>query len=120
VEKTYTVEFGAPIDKLFPNAKQVDDIQFRVMVDEVDHPDVQALLHTLHQITVKFHNGEYPIPANVEFIESFIGAIEQTALLEHKLCLCWTHAMGKVDGEMLLQIRAHKYEHAAPIGYTKQ
>lgn len=120
MEKTHTVEFGSVLSNLLPGTKSVDDIQFRIMIDNVEHPDVQALMQMLHQITVKFHDGKYPIPANIEFIESFVDALDKQASQQFRLCLRWSHALGKVDGDMLLQIRANQYEHAAPIGYTTQ
>lgn len=109
-----------PVFDVPDSVPSVADIRFKVLTDHVDHPDIARLLEVLHQITVNFHEGKFPLPAREDCIESLLIGIDSRVAARLKLCLNWTHVMGEVDGEILLQITARHYEFAAPIGYTLQ
>lgn len=110
----------APVFDVPDGVPNITDIRFKVMTEQVDHPDIVRLLEMLHQITVNFHDGKFPIPAHDDCIKSLLSGIDAQASTHLKLCLSWAHVMGEVDGEILLQITASHYEFVAPIGYTLQ
>lgn len=109
-----------PVFEVPDGVPAVADLRFKVLTEHVDHPDLVRLSEMLHKITVNFHDGKCPLPAKDECVKSLISGIDVVVSSELKLCLSWSHVMGEVEGEILVQITARHYEFASPIGYTLQ